>query len=373
VLSVKRLAAWLVLGVASLCAAADGPYVVRTPGGGWQALSVETAPDGARKRVTPLGAKPEVTVPGVGTLPSFRVALRDPASTARHDLEVASRYPLFVVADTHGEFEILAAQLQKHGVIDAKLAWKFGRGHLVVLGDAFDRGPNHTEILWLLYKLEAEAARAGGGSHFVLGNHETMVMNGDLRYLHPRYEETTRVLGLASYSELFDVQSLLGQWLRARPTLLKINDQLFLHGGVSRALVDSGMTLTEINATMRALLSGSVPVTTQQRQRAELLMGSLGPLWYRGYFEKQAGFPSMSPKDLDSALAAYGVRRILIGHTIVPTITPLFGGKVIAVQVYPKHDDAGNTSFESLLVRSGELWRAGFDGGLQRLDIMPAP
>jgi hypothetical protein len=321
VLSVKRLAAWLVLGVASLCAAADGPYVVRTPGGGWQALSVETAPDGARKRVTPLGAKPEVTVPGVGTLPSFRVALRDPASTARHDLEVASRYPLFVVADTHGEFEILAAQLQKHGVIDAKLAWKFGRGHLVVLGDAFDRGPNHTEILWLLYKLEAEAARAGGGSHFVLGNHETMVMNGDLRYLHPRYEETTRVLGLASYSELFDVQSLLGQWLRARPTLLKINDQL----------------------------------------------------WYRGYFEKQAGFPSMSPKDLDSALAAYGVRRILIGHTIVPTITPLFGGKVIAVQVYPKRDDAGNTSFESLLVRSGELWRAGFDGGLQRLDIMPAP
>ena len=64
-----------------------------------------------------------------------------------------------------------------------------------MLGDVFDRGPNHLEILWLLYQLEAEAARAGGGVHLVLGNHEAMVLNGDLRYLNAKYADTARVLG----------------------------------------------------------------------------------------------------------------------------------------------------------------------------------
>ena len=52
--------------------------------------------------------------------------------------------------------------LQAHRVVDATLRWSFGKGQLLILGDVFDRGPNHTEILWLLYKLEAEAAKAGG-------------------------------------------------------------------------------------------------------------------------------------------------------------------------------------------------------------------
>ena len=71
--------------------------------------------------------------------------------------------------------------------------------------------------------------------------------------------------------------------------------------------------------------------------------------------------------DVDRALEAFGARRILIGHTIVPTVTPLYEGKVIAVQVYPRRDDAGRANFESLLVRNGEFWRAKLDGSTERL------
>jgi len=60
------------------------------------------------------------------------------------------------------------------------------------------------------------------------------------------------------------------------------------------------------------------------------------------------------------------VRRILVGHTIVPTITPLFDGKVIAVQVYPKRE-GGEVHFESLLVKSGKLFRATPDGSTSPL------
>ena len=36
------------------------------------------------------------------------------------------------------------------GIIDKNLNWKFGKGHLVVLGDIFDRGSMVTEVLWHL-------------------------------------------------------------------------------------------------------------------------------------------------------------------------------------------------------------------------------
>ncbi|MES1263905.1 MAG: hypothetical protein ABUL69_06080, partial [Peristeroidobacter soli] len=104
-----------------------------------------------------------------------------------------------------------------------------------------------------------------------------------------------------------------------------------------------------------------------QGAMAELVMGSLGPLWYRGYFPEQTGFPTATPDDLRLALDTFGVRRILIGHTIVPTVTPLYGGKVIAVQVYPKRDEAGHTSFAGLMRRKGEWLQAGPDGRLRRL------
>jgi hypothetical protein len=71
-------------------------------------------------------------------------------------------------------------------------------------------------------------------------------------------------------------------------------------------------------------------------------------------------------------LAVFGVRRIFIGHTIVPTITTLYGGKVIAVQVYPKRDEDGAIHFESLLINAGRLWRAALHG-LQPLDVPAVP
>ena len=49
--------------------------------------------------------------------------------------------------------------------------------------------------------------------------------------------------------------------------------------------------------------------------------------------------------------------RVLVGHTIVPTIMPLYDGKVIAVQVYPKREDAGS-EVRGLLIRGGKLLRA---------------
>ncbi len=353
---------WLSV-VAMLCALAqaaraDGPYLLRNASGGWEAVTVGAGDPAAIQR-TPVAVGGSLTVPAVGQYPAFEVEIREPAAVAPDVVASAARSPVFVVADTHGEYEVLVTMLQAHRVIGPKLEWKFGRGHLVVLGDVFDRGPNQVEILWLLYKLEAEARAAGGGAHLVLGNHETMVLRGDLRYLHPRYTGTTTALGVRDYAVLFSADTLLGQWLRTKPAVLRVGDLLCLHGGISRALLDSTLTLKEINDTARGALDASVD---QRSAMQELVMGTLGPLWYRGYFPDHRDYPAASAADVDLSLETFAARRILIGHTIVPTITPLFDGKVIAVQVNPKQELGKPPSFESLIIRNGAPFRATLDG-----------
>ncbi len=349
----------LVLAASATAAVPDGPYVLKGPGG-WEALSVQVAGEVASKQTRVVRVGDTLTIAAVGTTPPFSVKLRGPAPNAPEEIRTAKGAPLFVVADTHGEFEILVTMLRAHKIVGPDLKWKFARGHLVVLGDVFDRGPNQLEILWLLYELEAQAAKAGGGVHLVLGNHEVMALRGDARYLHAKYVEAARVLGAANYSDLFAAGSLLGQWLRSKPAILKVDDFLCLHAGVSRAIVDSHLTLTEINATVRSVLNDE----PGQGAVAELVMGNLGPLWYRGYFAEQSGFPTATPEDVGLVLKTFGTRRVLVGHTIVPTITPLYEGRVIAVQVYPKRDDAGHAEFESLMIRKGQLSRARLDGAL---------
>jgi len=356
------LAAW-----STPAADLDAPYVMRDASGKLEMWTVENSADGPRKQVKPLKPGARVVIAAVGGVPAFSFKLRSPAELAPDKITTAKAPPLFVVADTHGEYEILVAMLMKHGVVDSKLHWSFDRGHLVVLGDAFDRGPNQTEILWLFYALEAEARKAGGGMDFVLGNHETMALRGDLRYLNPKYRQVTTALGAGSYSRLFASNSVLGQWLRTRPAVLQIDNLLFLHGGISKELVARGFALREINGTVRAVLNDGAYVNDVARERADFLLGDTGPLWYRGYFPDEAGVAAASDEDVKLARQRFGVERILVGHTRVPTITPLFGGQVIAVHVYPHRDSSGNTTFEALLIRDGALLRARPDGGTEPL------
>jgi hypothetical protein len=237
----------------------------------------------------------------------------------------------------------------------------------VLLGDVFDRGTHQLEILWLIYELEAQARKAGGAVYLVLGNHETMVLRGDLRYLAPKYRATAQLLGVASYDRLFDADSVLGQWLRNRPTVLKLNDYLCLHGGISPELVDRRLTLAEINMAIRAVLAGREPAPGAARERADFLLGESGPLWYRGYFPAESGRAAPMDTDIDRIRRHFGIATILVGHTRVPTITSLYDGRVIAVQVYPRQDTFGNPIFEALLIRDGVRFRAWPDGRVEKL------
>lgn len=367
---VAALAALLLWAVAFAAPAqvADGPYLVKAEAGGWIAQWVDDTADGPRARREAVAEGGSIAIPAVGDVPAFRVRPRAPGRNAPDAIGTPAGTPLLVVADTHGEYEILVQLLQRQHVIDERLRWSFGRGHLVVLGDVFDRGAHQLEILWLIYQLQAEAGAAGGGVELLLGNHEAMVLRGDLRYLHPRYPGTAQALGAESYAALFAPDSLLGQWLRMRAVALKFDDVLLVHGGISPEAVERGLVPAQLNRAVREVLDGAADPAASELH--DFAMRSQGPLWYRGYFPLDGARAQARAADVDAILHRLGVSAIFVGHTKVPKVMRLYGGKVIAVQVYPERDPhSGAAAMEAVRRDGGRWYRVGVDGLREPLEI----
>ncbi|MDE8652874.1 metallophosphoesterase [Novosphingobium album (ex Liu et al. 2023)] len=341
----------------------DAPFVDRS-GQAWRVRNWTES--GRLQPAKPVGM---IHVDAVGGVPGFSVSLRAPIRTAPPaNLPLDPRTPVFVMADTHGEYEIMATLLRRQGIVDRDLRWRFGNGRLVVLGDMLDRGAHQTEILWLLYKLEGEARASGGAVHVLIGNHEAMNLRGDLRYLHPKYPATASLLGFSSYREVLGSDTLLGAWLRSRPTILKLGDLLFLHGGVSPRLAARGLSIDAINRHNRSTFDIPSTENASLSEDEKLITGSDGPMWYRGYFPVKGATAKASAEDVEAGLERFRVRRIFVGHTVVDRVQPLFDGKIVAVQVYPHRDETtGAPVMEGALRANGRWWKASTDGSREPL------
>lgn len=278
---------------------------------------------------------------------------------------------IMAISDIHGEFDALVEFLEVAGVVDNALHWRWGDGHLVVDGDVFDRGDQVTECLWLFYQLEQEARSAGGRVHFLLGNHETMVLRRDLRYVNSKYLNGIVRRSRIHYDELYGPDMELGRWLRTLNTVVKVNDVLFVHGGMPPRLVEGGMSLAQINEMGRVNLDlRSYEVAFRDSVRAFYGHTTSGPFWYRGYHRGEANrYPQATDEDIDATLAAYGVSAIVVGHTEIDRVESLYGGRVYGIDV--PLNELG--TFQGLLWEAGRFFRAEGDGSLTPLAVRKGP
>ena len=124
------------------------------------------------------------------------------------------------ISDIHGNLDQMLKLLKANGIIDSANRWAWGDGHLVIVGDVFDRGPQMTEALWFIYQLEREARTSGGRVHMLLGNHEIMVLRGDIRYVHKKYRDVSKKLRI-KIPDLYGSDTELGRWLRSKNVVIK--------------------------------------------------------------------------------------------------------------------------------------------------------
>ncbi len=244
------------------------------------------------------------------------------------------RYPqpekTLVLSDIEGDFEFMQNMLLKNEVIDKKYNWKYGQGHVVILGDVFDRGENVTECLWLIYKLENDARKQGGQVHFILGNHEIMALTGDYRYVDRKYKRLIKKLNI-EYKDLYGANTEIGQWIRTKNSIEIIGNTLFAHGGISPQIMNSNLSITKMNDLIRKSIDSK---EVQFEKNAQLVLGSDGPLWYRGYVEEP-----IDQSQVDSVLSKFDIQKIVIGHTLVDEVSSLYNNKVFAVDVRRKSND----------------------------------
>lgn len=329
----------------------DGPYVFKS-GDQWLIRWVD---DGIAK-------KKQLTDEGLSDFVSEDARYFDPNYLISYHESIDDRFQfdevshIAVISDVHGQYSQMVKMLQANGIIDHSFNWKFGIGHLVVLGDIMDRGDFVQECLWLLFKLEQQAASEGGKVNILLGNHEVMVLQGDHRYVHKKYQQISEELH-TPYDELFGKDSVLGDWLRTKPAVIGINNILFVHAGISPELIKAGFSIEEINHEFRKLLDFANEQNKDLAPRLKKLHGPEGPMWHRGLVYD----PDFTVNDFNEIVAHFDKQLMVVGHTTMPKIEPKYDGKLYMVDTGVKYGYGG----ELLLFENGRYF-SGDDRGKRR-------
>lgn len=269
-------------------------------------------------------------------------------------VEYNNQEKLFVISDIEGNFKAFCKLLIKANVIDTSFRWTFENGHLIIVGDCFDRGEEVTECLWLIYALEEKARRRGGYVHFILGNHEIMNLNGDWRYVHPKYAANLSRPGPST--ALYGGNTELWKWLCSKNIIEKVGKLLFVHGGISTEFAKLKLNVHEINSLARPYYSRAKEAF--DNVTLSLLFNSMySPFWYRGYYTNE-----MTEDQIDSILVQYDVKMIITGHTQIDSISSFFNKKVINVNTNHATENS-----QALLIKGNTFYRVQRNGNKEKL------
>jgi hypothetical protein len=267
---------------------------------------------------------------------------------------------IVAIGDLHGDYENFVTILKEVNLLDEELLWIGGSSHLVQTGDVLDRGPDARRIFDLIKRLEGEAEQAGGMVHMLIGNHEEMNITG-IAIDQPRYVTQEQFLSFLSdkyrkkvekkiqkeheksqgntydpgitlddaikehwanalrndqrakdeYTNNFNKE--YGKWIIEHNTVIKINDTVFVHGGLSEKF--SQWKLKDINKMMqveleeyRRAIRDKKPLTFKPK----IVYKPDGPLWFRDLAGTNEG---LSIAEVDQILNNLEAKQMVIAHT----------------------------------------------------------
>jgi len=299
------------------------------------------------------------------------------STSAMQQSHFKTQSAIYVIGDIHGAYNEILSTLKIAKLIDEQNNWSGGSAHFVSLGDILDRGPATKKVVDLFMKLQLQAEQAGGKFHVLLGNHEIMNLKGDLRYLsageidefaeQETYQQRSKAYqqfikfhqlpdnkqvrkkfkqkypaGYFSHLEDFSLMGKYGRWLLSLPFVIKINDQLFAHAGLSKQIEDNSVESLNLRLKSELLAyleswnyfldNNKLSFDISFKEREEYLkkepeskqksafiisqssqaFSKQGPAWYRGnaichpYFEQDI---------LEEKLQYWDSKKLWVGHT----------------------------------------------------------
>jgi len=264
-----------------------------------------------------------------------------PPAAARTECVWTGVQKIVAIGDLHGDYEHFVRLLRgTPPLIDNDDHWVGGKSHLVQMGDVMDRGDEAKRILDLIRRLEKESAAAGGMVHMILGNHEEMnLMNRSTQY--PGYVTPAQFKSFLSkkiiaaeekraggrvrdsrWEELINdpesdavkdyygnFMDSYGDWLAEHNVVIKINETVFAHGGLTESWAARG--LETINNLYRSEIRRAI---RGEDFRPRILFLPEGPLWYRGLAADDDKTEEFRAR-VDRILALVGAQRVVVAHT----------------------------------------------------------
>jgi len=273
------------------------------------------------------------------------------------------------IADIHGAYDAMVTTLQNVDVLDEDLAWTGAQTHLVIVGDILDRGPKSRAAMDLLMRLEGEAEAAGGRVHVLIGNHESMILTGDMRYVSAaEYEAfagevdaserehwfglyverhggasgallgTLRAKfekgyppGYFAMRRAFRADGYYGQWLLQKNIIAVINNTAFVHGGLPPVAAQIG--LQGINGDLQEELVDYVEVLGALTD-AEVLLPTDSHYNYEAILNAYLPALNEDPEVLQAIKA--GTR--LVNASLVSTAGPLwYRNNIMCPRIVEEH------------------------------------
>ncbi|KAK5773518.1 hypothetical protein PVK06_049824 [Gossypium arboreum] len=265
---------------------------------------------------------------------------------------------IVAVGDLHGDLDQARYALEMAGVLssDGQDLWTGEDAVLVQLGDVLDRGDDEIAILSLLRSLGIQAKAKGGAVFQVNGNHETMNVEGDFRYVESgAFDECADFLeylndyeydwdeafvrwcgvsriwkderkmsrnhwgpwnlrqkGLIARSVLFRPGGPLACELARHAVALKVNDWIFCHGGLLPHHVAYG--IEKMNKEVSQWMRGLIEEDTNRNMPFIATKGYDSVVWNRLY---SRDISDLADYQINQAktLQALGAKAMVVGHT----------------------------------------------------------
>lgn len=163
-------------------------------------------------------------------------------------VEITGATRVYAVGDVHGAFDELTDTLEVLKVAQRtthdsyRFRWTGRDAILVFMGDFNDRGLHTKQVYDAVMDLQKQAEKAGGKVVALLGNHEAMLLNGQVEewaktltsYKKQHYQNTIDSFtrdGL-DFHQAISEKGVYGSWIRNRPLFAVINGYMFSHAGL---------------------------------------------------------------------------------------------------------------------------------------------
>lgn len=303
----------------------------------------------------------------VSPAPPNPILSSPPPAAAKNQCVWTDVERIVAVGDLHGDLDHFKRILTGARIVDGDYHWSGGKTHLVQMGDVMDRWNYARDIFDLIRRLEKEAKATGGMVHQLIGNHEELNIAGLSLNYYPEYVTYKQFIDFLPvkfredeeekfkkknrgdgdieafwnnlmkdpnsdafkepsqrYYENFNM--LVGKWLAEQNVVIKINDTVFVHGGLNLEYASKG--LAAINNLYRSEFQKIFKREALSRQT--IIFAPESPLWNRVLAETN------NVDEVDKILAVLNAKQMVVAHTptiprsiaTIETDIKKFGGKV---------------------------------------------